>query len=232
MLVGGGWYHGPWVRLLYACYGTVDLSLPNMRLQFDARYFQDATNWACDPADPNCEPQPYQDAPIFVTFRDANGKRGSLEIVYGPDMRTDPDKYPNWKHVDVPVDIKTGDFTDPGFDLTKVIRVEFFGTDWGGTGWDEVDIKNLWIGEVAPPVCTGDMNCDGFINFGDINPFVQFLSNYAGWVAAHEGCNPLNGDTNCDGTYGQGAFGDINPFVSIITQCGAGCACPGPKVCP
>jgi hypothetical protein len=232
MLVGGGWYHGPWVRLVYACYGTVDLSSPYMRLQFDGRYFQDANNWACDPADPNCSPQPYEDAPIFVTLRDANGKRGSLEIVYGPDMRDDPDKWPNWKHIDVPLDIKTGDFTDQGFDITKVTRIEFFGTDWGGTGWDEVDIKNLWVGEVAPAVCTGDVNCDGVIDFGDINPFVLYLSNNAGWLAAFPGCNPLNGDINCDGTYGQGEFGDINPFVSLMTQCGSGCTCPGPVVCP
>ncbi len=232
MLVGGGWYHGPWVRLLYACYGTVDLSSPNMRLMFDARYFQDETNWACDPLDPNCSPKPYEDAPIFVTLRDANGKRGSLEIVYGPDMRNDPDKWPNWKHIDVPLDVIYGDFSDQGFDISKVTRIEFFGTDWGGTGWDEVNLKNLWIGEVAPPVCTGDLNCDGLIDFGDINPYVLFLSNNAAWVTAFPGCNPLNGDINCDGTYGQGSFGDINPFVSLMTQCGTGCTCPGPIVCP
>jgi hypothetical protein len=232
MEIGGGWYHGPWVRLMYACYGTVDLSSPNMRLKFTARYFQDATNWACDPADPNCSPQPYEDAPIFVTLRDAAGKRGSLEIVYGPDMRTDPDKYPNWKQIDVPLDIKTGDFTDPGFDLTKVTRIEFFGTDWGGTGFDEVNIKDLWVGEVAPPICVGDVNCDGVINFGDINPFVLYLSNFATWQSTYAGCEPRNGDINCDGTYGQGSFGDINPFVSVMTQCGTGCVCPGPVSCP
>jgi hypothetical protein len=65
----------------------------------------------------------------------------------------------------------------------------------------------------------GDLNCDGTVNFGDINPFVQYLSNYAAWQNGHPGCNPANGDVNGDGTYPS--FGDINPFVNCLTtgQC-------------
>jgi hypothetical protein len=83
-------------------------------------------------------------------------------------------------------------------------------------------------------ICVGDVNCDGVINFGDINPFVQFLSNFAGWVVTYPDCNALNGDINCDGTYGEHSFGDINPFVALMTQCApqGGCACPGPVSCP
>ncbi len=58
------------------------------------------------------------DGARFVTLRDAQGKRGSLEIVYGPDMRNDPDQWPDFKHIDVPLDIIAGDFTDQGFDVT------------------------------------------------------------------------------------------------------------------
>jgi hypothetical protein len=76
------------------------------------------------------------------------------------------------------------------------------------------------------PPCHGDLNCDGAINFGDINPFVLYLSNLAVWQNTFLGCNPQNGDINGDGTYGQGSFGDINPFVSLMTQCGSGCTCP------
>jgi hypothetical protein len=65
----------------------------------------------------------------------------------------------------------------------------------------------------------GDLNCDGRVSFGDINPFVQYLSSFAAWQAAFPGCNPRNGDINADGVYGQGAFGDINPFVSLIVYC-------------
>jgi hypothetical protein len=70
---------------------------------------------------------------------------------------------------------------------------------------------------VAGGPCAGDLNCDGVIDVSDINPFVLFLSNYAGWLAAFPGCEPRNGDINNDGTYGQYALGDINPFVAILS---------------
>ena len=66
----------------------------------------------------------------------------------------------------------------------------------------------------------GDLNCDGTYgqgSFGDINPFVQYLSNFSAWQATYPGCPPQNGDINGDGTYGQGSFGDINPFVALLS---------------
>jgi hypothetical protein len=78
--------------------------------------------------------------------------------------------------------------------------------------------------------CIGDLNCDGMIDFADINPFVLYLSNNAAWQAAYRGCPISNGDINLDGTFGQGSFGDINPFVGLMVECGAvgTCQCPGP----
>jgi glucose/arabinose dehydrogenase/plastocyanin len=61
----------------------------------------------------------------------------------------------------------------------------------------------------------GDLNCDGSVNFGDINPFVLYLSNNAAWQTAYPGCPLTNGDINGDGTYPS--FGDINPFVALLT---------------
>jgi hypothetical protein len=60
----------------------------------------------------------------------------------------------------------------------------------------------------------GDLNCDGSVNFGDINPFVLALSNASGWQVANPGCEFLYGDINADGSVG---FGDINPFVALLT---------------
>ena len=70
----------------------------------------------------------------------------------------------------------------------------------------------------CPAPCVGDLNCDGYVDFGDINPFVLHLADYAAWATANPGCNPLNGDINGDGTYGQGSFGAINPFVALIAS--------------
>jgi len=75
--------------------------------------------------------------------------------------------------------------------------------------------SSCWARWRCPP-CVGDLNCDGFIDLGDINPFVAYLSNYSAWQAEFTGCNPLNGDINGDGTYGQESFGDINPFVELL----------------
>jgi hypothetical protein len=63
----------------------------------------------------------------------------------------------------------------------------------------------------------GDLNCDGVIDFGDINPFVQYLSNFAAWQTTYPNCPAVAGDINADGVYGESSFGDINPFVALLT---------------
>ena len=60
----------------------------------------------------------------------------------------------------------------------------------------------------------GDVNCDGNIDFGDINPFVLLLTNPAAWQAQYPTCPMSNGDINEDGVVN---FGDINPFVRLLT---------------
>jgi len=68
---------------------------------------------------------------------------------------------------------------------------------------------------VPYPVIPGDLNCDGTVGFGDINPFVLYLADFAGWQAAYSGCPAVNGDINGDGVYPD--FADINPFVALLT---------------
>jgi hypothetical protein len=63
--------------------------------------------------------------------------------------------------------------------------------------------------------------CSGVIDFGDINPFVQYLANFAQWQATYPSCPAQNGDINGDGSYP--AFSDINPFVSLMAVADA---CP------
>ena len=68
---------------------------------------------------------------------------------------------------------------------------------------------------LASPGLTGDLNCDGVVNFNDINPFVLALSNPAGYAQQFPNCNIQNGDINGDG---QVNFADINPFVALLTH--------------
>jgi len=66
-----------------------------------------------------------------------------------------------------------------------------------------------WI----PGPVTGDTNCDGHVNFGDINPFVAAIVSSEGYEAQFPDCTIYNADINLDG---QVNFGDINPFVALL----------------
>jgi hypothetical protein len=73
-------------------------------------------------------------------------------------------------------------------------------------------------GNGVPDECElnpGDLNCDGSVNFADINPFVLYLSNFSTWQTTYASCLSENGDINGDGTYPS--FGDINPFVALLS---------------
>ena len=83
-------------------------------------------------------------------------------------------------------------------------------------------LVGIWIdpqtgaahGFLARPEGNGDLNCDGTVNFADINPFVLALSNPTGYAQQYPDCNVLNGDINGDGRVD---FGDINPFVGLLS---------------
>ncbi|MEW6250996.1 MAG: hypothetical protein AB1716_10145 [Planctomycetota bacterium] len=65
-----------------------------------------------------------------------------------------------------------------------------------------------------PAFIRGDTNCDGAVDFDDINPFVLALTDPRAYGAAYPDCNVLHADTNGDG---QVNFDDINPFVALLT---------------
>jgi subtilisin family serine protease len=64
------------------------------------------------------------------------------------------------------------------------------------------------------PFMTGDMDCDGDVDFDDINPFVLAIQDPQGYQAAYPNCNWLNGDTDGDGDVD---FDDINGFVALLS---------------
>ncbi len=59
----------------------------------------------------------------------------------------------------------------------------------------------------------GDLNCEGIVNLGDINPFVLALSDPAAYAATYPDCQITNGDCNGDGLVD---FDDINAFVALL----------------
>jgi hypothetical protein len=72
---------------------------------------------------------------------------------------------------------------------------------------NEYSYRMLRLGNLTPAGMKGDMNCDGVVDFKDINPFVAILSGATP-------CNAANADTNCDNVID---FKDINPFVALLS---------------
>ncbi|MEW6252566.1 MAG: LamG-like jellyroll fold domain-containing protein [Planctomycetota bacterium] len=85
--------------------------------------------------------------------------------------------------------------------------------DPGDGGYPEVLTSMMLENEILPAQA-GDLNCDGRVNFDDINPFVLALSDRRGYEAAYPDCNWYNAD--CNGDDGV-SFEDINAFVELLT---------------
>ena len=63
--------------------------------------------------------------------------------------------------------------------------------------------------------CTpGDANCDGAVNFADIDPFVMALTDPTGYAARYPDCDRICSDISGDGAVN---FADIDPFVALLT---------------
>ncbi len=67
--------------------------------------------------------------------------------------------------------------------------------------------------EDAPPLL-GDMNCDGSVDFFDIDAFVLAITDPAGYAAQYPDCDLSQADCNEDGSVD---FFDIDSFVELIT---------------
>jgi hypothetical protein len=78
----------------------------------------------------------------------------------------------------------------------------------------ETNYSYLACASTSGGILVGDLNCDGTVDFGDINPFVLAVANPTLWQQTYPGCPTLNGDINLDGTVD---FGDINPFVALLS---------------
>ena len=105
---------------------------------------------------------------------------------------------------------------DPEDDLAFYTIQEYAETD----PQDPTDIA-VWgtcivklIYEEGPTYDVGDMNCDGAVDFFDIDPFVMAITDPAGYAAQYPDCDVMLADCNDDGSVD---FFDIDCFVGLIT---------------
>jgi hypothetical protein len=85
---------------------------------------------------------------------------------------------------------------------------------WNENGKCPAELMATAALALTPAQLIGDVNCDGYINAFDIDPFVLALTDPAAYAAAFPDCNIMNADINGDGQIN--AF-DIDPFVQLLT---------------
>jgi hypothetical protein len=95
---------------------------------------------------------------------------------------------------------------------------DFSGNAQLGDGDPIQTASNGCNGSGAPGECKrhgGNLNCDGSVNSGDINPFMLLMTNYRVHLATFPDCLAINGAINIDG---QISFADINSFVALLAS--------------
>jgi hypothetical protein len=114
-------------------------------------------------------------------------------------------------------------FVPPGFTFSEAQDVEvspsgeIIAVGYGFNSATNRYEALVWRAVSGAPT-PGDLNCDGVVDFDDINPLVLALSDPAGYHAAYPACNILNGDCNGDGFVD---FDDINSFVALLSGGGS-----------
>ncbi|MBK9128707.1 MAG: hypothetical protein IPM13_13050 [Phycisphaerales bacterium] len=81
-------------------------------------------------------------------------------------------------------------------------------------GWSNLLPDQAVLGTPVPDR-KGDMNCDGYVDFDDIDPFVLAFAGVAQYEAAYPTCNWLSGDF--DGNE-MVDFADIDAFVEALGE--------------
>jgi hypothetical protein len=70
------------------------------------------------------------------------------------------------------------------------------------------------VSVLARAFAPGDLNCDGLVNNGDIDPFVAALTSPALYASTYPDCDATLADLNGDGLMNNG---DIDAFVGLLT---------------
>ncbi|MBK9129147.1 MAG: hypothetical protein IPM13_15295 [Phycisphaerales bacterium] len=92
-------------------------------------------------------------------------------------------------------------------------NVLYVGGNFATVGADRTPCVGFARWACAPAICAGDVNCDGAVNFDDIDLFVEALGYPGGAGWPYPDCPWLSAD--CDGD-GDVDFDDIDPFVALI----------------
>ncbi len=107
-------------------------------------------------------------------------------------------------------------FADP-CEPTAAVYCAPPGTYWLWTApsvFEDVPCGAPYVATMTCAPASGDVNCDGAVDFGDIDPFVLALTGEQAYYAEYPDCHWFNADTNDDGSVD---FDDIDPFVALLS---------------
>lgn len=157
-IAGGGYYWGPFISLVAAGIGPIDLSDPTASIEFDARYYQDSANY------PEGTPWNNHDAPIGVLLMSP-----TAGVAYGYPYHSvwgDP-PFPTWTHialeVNAPAAPKVQTWAWWGtMDMSEITAIQFWGTDWAGRGADFIDVRNVTFNTTATRSSVPEIDPAGF----------------------------------------------------------------------
>jgi hypothetical protein len=157
----------------------------------------------------------FQNGSPWIILNSVGG--GKIEL--RPTWEALNDAINNWLFIDVPL---TGNAswtrTETGSpNISQIKSIDIHADTWG-SGF-ALTIDGL---RFAPyPGAVGDINCDGQVDFFDIDSFVVALGGEAPYLAAYPDCWWRSADADCDGDVD---FFDIDPFVACL---GTECSCRG-----
>ncbi len=80
--------------------------------------------------------------------------------------------------------------------------------------WDYDPATDMAYELICSEALAGDLNCDGNVDFFDIDPFVLAITDPAGYEASYPDCDIMLADCNGDGVVD---FFDIDAFVLLVT---------------
>ncbi len=106
--------------------------------------------------------------------------------------------------------------SDSGLVPTNQMRVRFEASDLINGSVVEAAVDSFRVTRLEPCAFeAGDLNCDGVVDFGDINPFVAALVDPDGYPTLYPDCDINLADVDGNGSVG---FEDINPFVALLVN--------------
>ena len=150
-------------------------------------------------------------AGIFDFFATGEILPGLIDELGGSDLPGGLGIEPEWARVAI-VEVSA---SGPAPEVTYALSASDSGVACYGRGaipWGDITLDDVVLAHSGGGLL-GDLNCDGNVNFFDIDAFVLAVTDPAGYTVAYPDCDIMLADCNGDGDVD---FFDIDSFVGLV----------------